>query len=651
MTSLPISTIRTSTSLNTYRLINQLNADQIALQNQFEQLSTGRRVQKFSDDPVAAGRALGLQRGINRNNQVLRNANSTASFYAATDSALAQVDNALIEARGVTVEAAQTVIDDDQREALATTIRETINSVFAAGNTLFRDQQMLGGILNGGNGLSFIGNSIVFSGTNAIGRAELGAGQPSQINLTGTEALGIASVFVEGEPLNAALSPDSRLVDLRRGEGVEPGVIRLSGGGDFVDVDLRNAATIGDVADVISSIELEGRQLSASLTNDGIRIEYSDGLSGTLLIQDAEGSTLAQGLSIDNSGGLPTSPVTGDQLSPRVTPLTRIDDLDNGNGLSLAAGIQIQQGSEVFVIQLADAETLSDVLIAINRSGADVRAELDEANGRIRLRALRSGVDYSVGEDGGGAARALGIRSATELTRLSDLGRGRGVVLNPGDTDLIVTRTDGVELEINLDDATTIEDVINAIQAHPLNTGSQQVLVNLNDYGNGIQIKGPPGANPLSVRQVGASNAGVRLGLIQSGSNESTGQQVGAVNTIIGTDYAVRDAGGALDTLLRLEEAVRDGDVVEIERLQARLDIDLDTSIRSRGKVGVWSRNLDQLKTATEDSLLQLQSSLSEEVDTDFAKVISELSQRQLALQASMQLIGQTAQLTVLNFL
>jgi len=608
MTSLPISAIRTSTSLNTYRLINQLNVDQIALQDQFDQLSTGRRVRSFSDDPVAAGRALGLQRGINRNNQVLRNANSTASFYAATDSALAQVDNALIEARGVTVEAAQTVIDDDQREALATTIRETINSVFAAGNTMFRDQQMLGGILNSGNAFSFEGNSIVFSGTNAVGRAELGAGQPTQINLTGTEALGVASVFVEGEPLNAALNRESRLVDLRRGEGVEPGVIRLSGGGDFVDVDLRSAATIGDVADVLSSIELEGRQLSASLTNDGIRIEYSDGLSGTLLIQDAEGSTLAQDLSIDNSSGLPTSPVTGDQLSPRVTPLTRIADLDNGNGLSLAAGIQIQQGSEVFVVELADAETLSDVLIAINRSGADVRAELDEGKGRIRLRALRSGVDYSVGEDGGGAARALGIRSATELTRLSDLGRGRGVVLNPGETDLIVTRTDGVELELNLDDAATIEDVIDAIQNHPLNTGSQQVLVNLNDYGNGIQIKGPPGANPLSVRQTGASNAGVRLGLIPTGSSESVGEQVGAVNTIIGTDYDVRDAGGALDTLLRLEEAVRGGDVAEIERLQAKLDIDLDSSIRSRGKVGVWSRNLEQLRTATEDSLTAKQS-------------------------------------------
>lgn len=651
MPALPISTVRTSSSLSTFRLISQLNADQVDLQKQFDQLSTGRRVQSFSDDPVAAGRALGLQRGINRGNQLLRNANSTAGFYAATDSALGRVDNALIEARATAVEAAQNVISDDQRAALATTIRETINSVFAAGNTLFRDHQMLGGILNPGDALHFEGNEIVYSGTNAVGRTELGAGFPTQINMAGNEALGIYSIVVEGEPLNAALDPNTRLVDMRRGEGVEAGVIRVSGGGDWIDIDLQGAATIGDVADVISSMELEGRQLSTTITDDGFRVEYADGLPGTLAIDDAEGSTMALDLGINNSGGVPTSPVIGDRLAPRVTPLTKIDDLDDGNGLDLSSGIRIAQGDQVFDINLDDAETLSDVLIAINRSDADVHAELNEAEGRILIRAGRSGVDYSIGENGGLAATNLGIRSATASTFLSDLGRGRGITTNPGATDLIVTRTDGVELEIDLDGASSIQDVIDLIETHPLNTGTKQVLVDLNDVGNGIQIKAPPDVGPLSIRQVGASDAGVRLGLIPPGTNENTGELLGAVDTIIGTDYALRDAGGAIDTLLRLEDAILDGDVLEIGRLQAKLNVDLDTASRSRGKVGVWSRNLDQLKTATEDSVIQMQSQLSEEVDADFAQVVSDLQQRQLAIEASMRLIGQTAQQTVLNYL
>jgi flagellar hook-associated protein 3 FlgL len=67
--------------------------------------------------------------------------------------------------------------------------------------------------------------------------------------------------------------------------------------------------------------------------------------------------------------------------------------------------------------------------------------------------------------------------------------------------------------------------------------------------------------------------------------------------------------------------------------------------------VGVWASNLEQLRAVSEDRVIELQSQLSDELDADLATVISDLSQRQLALEASMRIIGQTAQLSVLNFL
>ncbi|MFK8113610.1 MAG: flagellar hook protein [Rubripirellula sp.] len=651
MPQLPISTSRTSTPLTTQRLLFQLNQDQIALQDQYEQLSTGRRVLRYSDDPAAAGRAVNIHQSIDRGNQLVRNAQSTETFYQAADTAVSRVDSALIEARGVAVQAAQTIVSDDEREALALTIQETINSVFAAGNAMFRDHQLLGGILNDGQALTFDEREIVFTGTNAVGRTVLGSGQPSEINVTGTDAIGTNSVFLEGEPLNAALDSTSRLIDVRRGEGIVPGTISLSGGNNWVDLDLSAAATIGDVADLISGVELEGRPILASLTDDGIRIEYADGLAGTLAVRDLEGSTTAEDLGVNNPLGNDAPPLIGDGLSPRVTTATKIADLDGGNGLNLVDGLQVLQGDKAFTIDLADAETLGDVLIAFNRSGADIKAELNEADGQIRLRSLRMGVDYSVGENGGNAARELGIRSATEETRLSELGRGRGVVLNSNGPDLIIARPDGRELGIELNGLETIQDVIVAIRDHPQNQDTLRVLVDLNDIGNGLQFKAPPGTDPLTIRQTGLSDAGIRLGLIPPGASEVSGSVVGSVDTIIGQDYVPRDAGGALDTLLRMQTAVKDGDIPEIERLQAKLDLDLDKASRTRGKIGVWSRNLNELKSATEEKVLQLTDQLSTEIDADLAKVISDLSQRQLSLEASMRIIGQTAQLTVLNFL
>ncbi len=493
MPLLPVSTLRTSTPLTTQRLLFQLNADQLELQRQYDQLSSGRRVLRMSDDPAAAGRALGLYRGIDLGNQLVRNAQSTSSFYQSADDALARVDSALIEARGVSVHAAQNVLSEDERVALSYTIQQTIGSVFAAGNTIYREHQLLGGFLDTGNAFRYDGNDIVYSGNNAIGRTELGAGSASDINVTGNEALGANSIFLQGDRLNSAIDSASRLVDLRQGKGVTPGVIRLSAGGNWLDLDLGSAATIGDVVDMISSVKLDGRQVLASLTNDGIRVEYLDGLSGTLAIADSEGSHTAEELSISNPTGVTAPPLIGGKISPRVTAATKISDLDNGAGLDLTGGLQIVQGNKTFTVDLSSAETIGDVLIAINRSGADVRAELNDADSRINLRALRSGVDYSIGENGGAAARELGIRSSTEQTRLDDL-RGGGLRLNPDGPDLFIDRPDGVVLEIDLDGAETINDVIQRIRNHPLNQDTRRVLVDLNQVGNGLQLNAPPGA-------------------------------------------------------------------------------------------------------------------------------------------------------------
>lgn len=651
MPVLPVTTVRTSWPLSNQRLLFQLNADQIALQRQYDQLSTGKRVLRLSDDPAAASRAMGLHRGIDRATQLTRNAASSLNFYQSTDSSLAQVDNALIEARAVAVESAQNIVSDDERAAFATTIDETINTVFSSGNAMYRDHQLLGGFLNSQDAFSRIDNKILYQGAEAVARTDLGGGETNAINLNANQALGALSVFYEGEQLQAGVNSDTRLVDMRRGDGITPGLMRVSGGGNWYDLDLTAATTMGDVITLISGTDVDGRTLAASLTTDGIRVEYADGLGGTLALADAAGSEMADQLTILNPAGLNPPPLIGSGLSPAVTGQTRIADLDSGAGIDISDGLQIIQDDDTFVVDLGAAETVSDVLIAINRSGADIRAELKGSEGRIQLRSMKSGSNYSVGENGGSAATSLGIRTATESTALSDLGSGQGIALNPDSAEISIIRPDGVQLDLNLEGATTVGDVIMLIRDHPLNQDTARVLVGLNEFGNGLQLTAPPNTESLTIRRVGSSNAGLRLGWNGEDGADNVGSVIGPVDTIIGGDFNSRDAGGTLDTLLRLRQAVTVGDIPEITRLQATLDIDLDRASRARGRVGVWSRNAQQLSEVSETRIISMKSQLSDEIDADIATVVSDMSQRQLALEASMRLIGKTSQMTVLNFL
>lgn len=648
---LPVAGSRVTEPLKTARLVSQLNADQLAIQRAFDQLSSGRRVTKVSDDPAAAGRAIILQRGISRGEQLSRNAGVTESFYAATDGALQRLDQSLIEARGVTVEAGQNVLSTDERNALAQTIRGTLNSAIAAGNAIFRDQQLMGGVLENTPALTFDGRDVMFRGTDAVAKTNVGSGGLVNVGVSGLEAMGLAGTIHQGPSLNAGLDRSTRLIDMRDGLGVKPGLIRISDGGNFVDVDLRAASTLGDVVDVIESIDFAGRRLRMTVQPDGVALDFADGLPGTLAIADPPGESMAKELSLLNPLGLTAPPLVATRLAPRVTEATLLSRVNGGAGINVTSGIVIQQAEASFTVNLAEARTVGDVLIAINRSGADVLAELDTASGGITIRGLRNGVDYSIGENGGSAARRLGLRTADGSTALSKLDRGRGLVLNNDGPDLSIIRPDGVELAIDLNGATTIEDVMIRIRNHPMNQDTLRVQPSLNPVGNGIQLLAPPGANRLVVRASSSGNAAHALGLVPPGQMESQSSTVGAFEIFRGSDYKPLEPGGAVDTLIRLETAVRSGDIKEISRLQGLLDVDLDRSNNTRGRVGVWTQNVQQLKESADDQVIALKSELSTEIDTDFASVITELQQRQATVEASLRLIGQTAQLSLLDFL
>lgn len=118
-----------------------------------------------------------------------------------------------------------------------------------------------------------------------------------------------------------------------------------------------------------------------------------------------------------------------------------------------------------------------------------------------------------------------------------------------------------------------------------------------------------------------------------------------------GADVNPSETKGVFNSLLRLSKALETFDVVEIGRAVEMLDVDFERLTFSRADLGARSRSLDVLSQRVQDEDVQLRATLSEEIDADLVKAISDLAARQANMEATLRLIGQTLQLTVLSFI
>ena len=127
---------------------------------------------------------------------------------------------------------------------------------------------------------------------------------------------------------------DTRLTDLRQGQGISKGSITISdglnkpdGSPNEVTIDLSGAKTIGDVAAMIKAHPPEGRQLYVDVTADRLTIQLDPHGGGNLTIREVGSGTVAEELGIRNETGTGTSPIIGRPLDPILRNTTSLDDL------------------------------------------------------------------------------------------------------------------------------------------------------------------------------------------------------------------------------------------------------------------------------------------------------------------------------------
>ena len=279
---------------------------------------------------------------------------------------------------------------------------------------------------------------------------------------------------------------------------------------------------------------------------------------------------------------------------------------------------------------------LNEAVIAINAAaGGIVDAQLDPGNPNvIQL------IDHTEG-----AERLSISQSGVEIGIIG------GIDISTPSADLSITASNGDLFAIDITGAKTVQEVLDLINTDAGNDdggGTRLVRAQLAESGNGIELVDEiAGGGNLVVTRLEGSQAAEYLGLVdidQVSNSSSTG-------TLTGTDRNFQETDSVFTTLIRLRDALEVNDRQAIERAAARIDDDIQRVTFAQADIGARYQGLQLTQYNLQDEVIQLRSALSDEIDVDLVQAISDLTARQISLQASLQATANILQLSLLNFL
>jgi flagellar hook-associated protein 3 FlgL len=162
---------------------------QAKLQHAEQQLATGLRILKPSDDPVAAVHAVNLEGNLATIEQYARNAGLAEAELSLQDGVLASVNATLQRLRELTVQAANATNSLQSRQAIATEISARVDELAALGNT--RDangEYIFAGYSVGAVPFVDDGNgSISYAGDQGQRELQVGEGAQVAVRISGDE--------------------------------------------------------------------------------------------------------------------------------------------------------------------------------------------------------------------------------------------------------------------------------------------------------------------------------------------------------------------------------------------------------------------------------------------------------------------------------
>lgn len=638
--------MRITTSMLADRVIFNMQRSIRRYMDAQTQLSSGRRINVPSDDPLGTQRDLIYRTELKKNEQYRKNISQGQNWMQSYDSLLGELKNLVSSTKEIAIAMSNGVYDDVVREGSAKEVESIFERLVQLANSELEEKFIFSGFRTNIRALIASANGVTYAGDAGRIEFQIDSSARMAINLTAQDVfLGTLSMLGEHADLNAGIVASTLLSDLHNGQGVDqsPGTFTITDQnlGIISTIDVSAAVDINDVLTTIN----------AQLAADGItNLQAVIGLENNNILLDATRNGL-------------------------ISNVTALDKLNQGNGVDLHPGeILVTDGGAINVtVDFSSAATIGDIIAAFNTqvaaqgvanvtmqiNAAGTALEIIDSNGvplglsimetsasentasslgilgdinpTLMGRDLDPVVSFKVEETTGATASDLGISgefsgdfAGTDLdplllatSNVVDLNASNGFNLGR----LVVWQGDASRtIDLGSPAIVTVQDILDAFD----NCGLD-ITASVNADGRGIQIVNNDPTRSLTIEDESGGRTAKDLGIF--GSSDMMGSMLVLVNALRsndqeGTGMLLQNLDDAMQHLLNYRAAVG-ARAVRLEGTQARL-LDLDMSF------------------------VKL---LSEVEDADISRLITDLATYENNYRASLIASAKIIQPTLLDFL
>lgn len=263
------------------RTLQNLQTNYTALAKAQEQVSSGKKLNRPSDDPALTRSAIRVRDSLNALSQHLRNIDTADRSTSAAETALSSAGDVMARVKELSLQAANGTVDAISRNAILAEVRQLGETLVALANTRNGDDYIFAGQMT--RTQPYASLAAAYAGdTNAI-TSRISPGVSVQVNVIGSAAFGPALTAVNqlvtdlaggNPPQQTTLQALDDGLDTMLAQRTSLGAMvnRLTSTRDFVETSVNATTKLlsdledADMADVISQVASLQATYQAALT-------------------------------------------------------------------------------------------------------------------------------------------------------------------------------------------------------------------------------------------------------------------------------------------------------------------------------------------------------------------------------------------------